>query len=98
MKYHGFASYDQVVRQPNLQELFEDWIIYQKQKVNPNGLATYYYGVKGFFDANDWHGWKDGKYDNRYRGTSRRRGFSRRRYGKNPTKKIGVGISVILAL
>ena len=53
MKYHGFTSYDQIVIQPNLQELFEDWVIAQKQRVNPNGLATYYYGVKGFFDANE---------------------------------------------
>ena len=30
----------------------EYWIIAQKQRVNPNGLATYYYDVKGFFDAN----------------------------------------------
>ena len=30
----------------------EDWIIAQKQRVNPNGLATYY-GVKRFFDANE---------------------------------------------
>ena len=30
----------------------EYWIIAQKQRVNPNGLASYY-GVKGFFDANE---------------------------------------------
>ena len=53
MKYHDLQSYDDVLRQRNLQELFEDWIIDRKQKVNPNGLATYYYGVKGLFDAND---------------------------------------------
>lgn len=53
MKHHGFSSYDEITRHPNLQELFEDWIIAKKQQVNPNGLATYYYGVKGFFDANE---------------------------------------------
>lgn len=53
MKYHGFVSYDEITRKTNLQELFEDWIIAQKQRVNPNGLATYYYGVKGFLDANE---------------------------------------------
>jgi hypothetical protein len=53
MKYHGIRSYDEVIRQPNLQELFEDWIISKKQEVNPNGLATYFYGLKNFFDANE---------------------------------------------
>ena len=52
MKYHGIQSYDYVIRQPNLQELFADWIMSKKQEVNPNGLATYYYDVKNFFDAN----------------------------------------------
>jgi len=31
MKYHGIKSYDDVLRQSNLQELFEDWIIAKKQ-------------------------------------------------------------------
>jgi len=52
MKYHDMPSNDDVLQKPNLQELFEYWIIAQKQRVNPNGLASYY-GVKGFFDANE---------------------------------------------
>ena len=53
MKYNGIQSYDEAIRKPNLQELFEDWIIAKKQEVNPNGLPTYFYGVKNFFDANE---------------------------------------------
>jgi len=30
MKYHGINSYDEAIRKPNLQELFEDWIIAKK--------------------------------------------------------------------
>lgn len=46
-------------------------------------------------DADDWRGWKAGKYDNRYKGTNRNRKY-RNPYKKKQTKKIGIGISLVL--
>lgn len=43
-------------------------------------------------DADDWRGWKDGKYDNRYHGTSRK---YRNPYKKKQAKKIGIGITIV---
>ena len=48
-------------------------------------------------DAEDWRGWKDGKYDNRYAGTSRRKSY-RNPYKKKQAKKIGIGITVFLVI
>ena len=48
-------------------------------------------------DADDWRGWKDGKYDNRYAGTSRRKSY-RNPYKKKQAKKIGIGITVFLII
>lgn len=47
-------------------------------------------------DADDWRGWKDGKYDNRYKGTHRRK--YRNPYRKKQTKKIGIIISLVLVI
>ena len=46
-------------------------------------------------NADDWRGWKNGKYDNRYKGTNRHRKY-RNPYKKRQAKKIGIGISVVL--
>ena len=48
-------------------------------------------------DAEDWRGWKDGKYDNRYAGTSRRKSY-RNPYKKKQAKKIGIGITIFLVI
>ena len=48
-------------------------------------------------DDEDWRGWKDGKYDNRYAGTSRRKSY-RNPYKKQQAKKIGIGITVFLVI
>ena len=48
-------------------------------------------------DAEDWRGWKDGKYDNRYAGTSRRKSY-RNPYKKKQAKKIGIGITIFLII
>lgn len=47
-------------------------------------------------DDEDWRGWKDGKYDNRYAGTSRRK--YRNPYKKKQAKKIGIGIAIVFVL
>lgn len=48
-------------------------------------------------DADDWRGWKDGKYDNRYKGTDRHKKY-RNPYKKKQAKKIGIGISLVLII
>ncbi len=48
-------------------------------------------------DTDDWRGWKDGKYDNRYKGTHRNRKY-RNPHRKKQTKKIGIIISLVLAV
>lgn len=48
-------------------------------------------------DADDWRGWKDGKYDNRYNGTNRNKKY-RNPYKKKQGKKIGIGISLVLII
>ena len=48
-------------------------------------------------DADDWRGWKDGKYDNRYKGTNRHKKY-RNPYKKKQAKKIGIGISLVLII
>lgn len=45
-------------------------------------------------DADDWRGWKDGKYDNRYRGVNRGRNYRRR----NKTRSLTVGIVFCLII
>ncbi|TAK15977.1 MAG: CAP domain-containing protein [Nitrosarchaeum sp.] len=45
-------------------------------------------------DDEDWRGWKDGRYDNRYAGTNRHRKY-RDPYKKRQTKKIGIGITLV---
>ncbi len=47
-------------------------------------------------DEDNWRGWKNGKYDNRYVRTNRDRKFSKTRYKKKQTKKIGIVISIVL--
>lgn len=48
-------------------------------------------------DADDWRDWKDGKYDNRYKGTDRHKKY-RNPYKKKQAKKIGIGISLVLII
>jgi len=48
-------------------------------------------------DADDWRGWKEGKYDNRYNGTNRNKKY-RNPYKKKQSKKIGIGISLVLII
>jgi|GEM_PF-2360997 len=47
--------------------------------------------------GDDWRGWKDGKYDNRYKGTKRQKKY-RNPYKKSHTKKIGIGISLVVII
>jgi uncharacterized protein YkwD len=48
-------------------------------------------------DADDWRGWKNGKYDNRYKGTYRIRKY-RNPYKKKQAKKIGIAISLVVII
>lgn len=47
-------------------------------------------------DDDNWRGWKDGKYDNRYVRTNRNRKFSKSSYKKKQTKKVVIGILIVL--
>jgi uncharacterized protein YkwD len=48
-------------------------------------------------DADNWKGWKNGKYDNRYGGTKHYKKY-RNPYKKKQAKKIGIGISLVVII
>jgi hypothetical protein len=50
-----------------------------------------------FSDEDDWRGWKNGKYDNRYSNNWRRSG-GKNPYKKKQGKKISVGVSIFLGI